>query len=724
MKDRLTDLQTFKPAEEEEVQLHGGEEDEDEDLAVVFHGEDVMDGVYKEAQVLRKEMHLLKLDVKRLGKQNSRFLTSVRRISSIKRDSNALGRDIKNRGEAVYARLQKLGKLSKDLEEEHGPTSAVSRMARSQCVSLNSAFHNVISEYNEAEMIQRENCKTRIQRQAEIMGKQVSREQINEMIETGKWNDGAQRDGENRQRELLELEQRIREIHDLFAQMASLVEEQGVMLDNIQANVGATQDYVAKANVQIKKADPTGLQRCFRGAAGPLRIQQGFRGAAGPLRIQQGSRGAAGPPRIQQGFRGAAGPLRIQQGFRGSNRSSEVLQRCCWSSEDPTGLQRCCWSSEDPTGLQRCCWSSEDPTGLQRCFRGAAGPLRIQQVFRGAAGPLRIQQVFRGAAGPLRIQQGFRGAAGPLRIQQVFRGKRLRTDLRHRPSLVSSLVKHMQGSGTASSRLVIWLNLHFFRWSAMLAMLANFHSFTVPNAVLKRHTGHQRRREGQHHHASHLQQTATHLPHGAGHPGQLAQTEGVQEGGHVLQHLEGKAAQLIPVTPYPPATPRGAWFHPEGPKVPVVDDPETLHRGAEATLTESASVIRQRTTLLHPSVQTRVDIPVHVLEVRGEFVPSKQLPAHKRKHRTLFCLVSSHALQNQVQTQRVERARVGELGVGVITSGRRRHVSNHCVGGEDSGGEGERLGAEIDVISVHEAAVGDSATPRGVAEAEKKCRGD
>ncbi|KAL3049728.1 hypothetical protein OYC64_009059 [Pagothenia borchgrevinki] len=267
MRDRLTDLQTFKPAEEEEARLHGGEEDEDEDLAVVFQGEDVMVGIYKEAQVLRKEMHLLKLDVKRLGKQNSRFLTSVRRISSIKRDSNALGRDIKNRGEAIYTRLQKLGKLSKDLEEEHGPTSAVSRMARSQCVSLNSAFHNAISEYNDAEMIQRENCKTRIQRQAEIMGKQVSREQIDDMIETGKWNvfsDNLLLEGrsartalsemENRQRELLELEQRIREIHDLFAQMASLVEEQGVMLDNIQANVGATQDYVAKANVQIKKA--------------------------------------------------------------------------------------------------------------------------------------------------------------------------------------------------------------------------------------------------------------------------------------------------------------------------------------------------------------------------------------------------------------------------------------------------------------------------------------
>lgn len=271
MRDRLTELQgfTFTPAEEESrpEENHTAEDVELVQQAIVFEGEDVMDGIYKEAQALRKEMMLLKLDVKRLGKQNTRFLTSVRRISSIKRDSNALGRDIKARAEAIYARLEKLGKLSKELEEEHGPTSAVARMARSQCISLNSAFHEAMSEYNEAEMVQRENCKTRIQRQAEIMGKEVTREQIDEMIETGKWNvfsDNLLLEGrtarsalneiENRHKELLELEGRIRDIHELFFQMAQLVEEQGCMLDNIEANVGATQDYVAKATIQIKKA--------------------------------------------------------------------------------------------------------------------------------------------------------------------------------------------------------------------------------------------------------------------------------------------------------------------------------------------------------------------------------------------------------------------------------------------------------------------------------------
>ncbi|XP_068436939.1 syntaxin-11a [Clinocottus analis] len=268
MRDRLSELQTFTPIPQLEENPDPTDEDEElEQHAVVFEGEDVMDDIYKKAQAMRKEMQLLKLDVKRLGKQNTRFLTSVRRISSIKRDSNALGRDIKARGDDIYARLEKLRKLSGELEEEHGPTSAVARMVRSQCVSLTGAFHDAISEYNEAEMVQRENCKTRIQRQAEIMGKEVSREQIDEMIETGKWNvfsDNLLLEGrtarsalsemETRHKELLELEGRIRDIHGLFSQMAQLVEEQGCMVDNIEANVGATEDYVAKATIQIKRA--------------------------------------------------------------------------------------------------------------------------------------------------------------------------------------------------------------------------------------------------------------------------------------------------------------------------------------------------------------------------------------------------------------------------------------------------------------------------------------
>ena len=243
-------------------------EEDQEQTVVLFNGEDAMEGFFKEVRAIRVEVGLLRMNVKNLGKQNTRFLTSVRRLSSIKRDSNALGRDIKKSAELTYARLAKLEARSKALEEEHGPASALVRMVRSQYVSLSGAFHHALSENNDAEVRQRENCKARIQRQAEIMGQELSCQQIEDMIQTGEWgafSENLLTDGrtgarlalteiEQRHKELVELEGRIGEVRELFFQMALLVEEQGFMLDNIQANVSATQDYVTKATDQIRLA--------------------------------------------------------------------------------------------------------------------------------------------------------------------------------------------------------------------------------------------------------------------------------------------------------------------------------------------------------------------------------------------------------------------------------------------------------------------------------------
>ncbi|XP_061896772.1 syntaxin-11-like [Entelurus aequoreus] len=261
MKDRLSELLSIasKPPDVDLVLRDSPKED--------YQGEEAMAAIHREAQAARKEMLLLKMDVKRLGKQGTRFLTSVRRFSSIKRDSNALGRAIKSRGEAVYARLERLKAAGEDLAGEHGPSSTLARMACCQHASLTAAFHRAMSDYNGAEMELRENCKTRIQRQAEIVGKEVSCQQIEEMVETGKWSvfsDNLLCEGrgarsalseiETRRRELMELEGRIRGVRELFLQMALLVEEQGCQVDNVEANVARASDYVARASHQVRKA--------------------------------------------------------------------------------------------------------------------------------------------------------------------------------------------------------------------------------------------------------------------------------------------------------------------------------------------------------------------------------------------------------------------------------------------------------------------------------------
>ncbi|XP_062864038.1 syntaxin-11a [Trichomycterus rosablanca] len=271
MKDRLCNLNDLaSKIPQEECSFENGNAVDNGDLeqhAVVFEGEDIMDNVFKEAQAMHKKIAHLRMEVKRLGKQNTRFLVSVRRFSSIKRDSNAIARNIKAEGEKLYARLQQMEAQCKELEEKQGSHSALVRMVHSQYTSLTHTFHEAMSEYNEAEMEQRENCKIRIQRQAEIMGKDVTSDQIEQMIETGKWNvfsddlvtderayRSALHEIEDRHKELLELESRIRDIHDLFFQLALLVEQQGTMIDNIEANVSATQEFVGRATVEIKKA--------------------------------------------------------------------------------------------------------------------------------------------------------------------------------------------------------------------------------------------------------------------------------------------------------------------------------------------------------------------------------------------------------------------------------------------------------------------------------------
>ncbi|XP_023141218.1 syntaxin-11a [Amphiprion ocellaris] len=271
MKDRLLELQAITRSSEEESRSEGDQTtepggQEEQQQAVVFEGEDVTDGIYREAKEIRRETELLRRDVERLKTQNTRFLTSIRRISAIKRDANVLGRDIQARAQEIYRNLERLGRQSKDLEERKGPTSAVARIARSQYSSLTRAFRQAMSEYNEAELMQREYCMGRIQRQAEIMGKELSMGQIDEMIESGSCSvftgvvadtrtaRSALSEIENRHKELLALEGRIKEIQEIFLQIAMLVEEQGCMVDNIEATVAATVDIIPEAETQLRRA--------------------------------------------------------------------------------------------------------------------------------------------------------------------------------------------------------------------------------------------------------------------------------------------------------------------------------------------------------------------------------------------------------------------------------------------------------------------------------------
>lgn len=275
MRDMLERLQNISEEQDDcEPDFYGPEYDVDKvtlsQQAVVFENSLAIDEILKEAHHIRKDISLLHLEVERLSVHNQRFGASTRRLTLLKKDCDSIARGIQQRGEALHTRLQALGRESSQLQEKEGPNSAVGRIARVQYDTLTRAFHAAMGDYNKAEEMQRTICRGRIQRQASIMGTEINDEQLDVMVDKGGegWSELSQSlqvpgarssrwamcEIKGRHKELVELEARLKDVHDLFLQMAVLVEEQGSMVNNIEANVCKTEEYVEKINIHIKKA--------------------------------------------------------------------------------------------------------------------------------------------------------------------------------------------------------------------------------------------------------------------------------------------------------------------------------------------------------------------------------------------------------------------------------------------------------------------------------------
>lgn len=274
MRDRLQELQQ-KAQEFAEDTTENTDDDGDDDSvvvgvitpqAVVFEGEPVIENFLSEAQQIRDDITLLETEVLKFTQQQKTLVATMRRFSLMKKESS-MTRDIKLQAESLNRRLDALSKQAQDTEEQQGPAAATTRIQRSQHAALTRKFHQVMCQYNEGLLTKQECCKHFIIRQLEVQGRQVTEEEVNEMFATGNWevfNENLPNDAritrsqlseiEQRHKELLNLENNMKELRDLFMDIFLLVEEQGADIEHIQTNVERTQDYVVASNEKFKLA--------------------------------------------------------------------------------------------------------------------------------------------------------------------------------------------------------------------------------------------------------------------------------------------------------------------------------------------------------------------------------------------------------------------------------------------------------------------------------------
>merc|ERR1712242_335220 len=154
-----------------------------------------------------------------------------------------------------------------EADESVNRASAELRIKKTQQSTLSRKFVEVMTEYNRTQTDYRERCKNRIQRQLEITGRTTTNEELEDMLEQGNSAvftqgiimDTAQAkqtlaDIEARHADIIKLETSIKELHDMFMDMAMLVESQGEMIDRIEYHVEHAVDYVQTATQDTKKA--------------------------------------------------------------------------------------------------------------------------------------------------------------------------------------------------------------------------------------------------------------------------------------------------------------------------------------------------------------------------------------------------------------------------------------------------------------------------------------
>ncbi|XP_031413963.1 syntaxin-3-like isoform X1 [Clupea harengus] len=252
MKDRLEQLKATLDT------------DDADDVEIAVDNAAFMDDFFVQIEDIRSSIDKIDEHVVEVKKLYSVILSAPTSEQKTQDDLETITNDIKKM--ANNAR-NKLKTIERNLEtEQEERVSADMRIRKSQHAVLSRKFVEVMTKYNEAQVDFRERSKGRIQRQLEITGKATTDDELEEMLESGNAavftagivdssiSKQALSEIEARHKDIVRLESSIKELHDMFVDIAMLVESQGGIIDRIESNMDQSVGFVERAVADTKKA--------------------------------------------------------------------------------------------------------------------------------------------------------------------------------------------------------------------------------------------------------------------------------------------------------------------------------------------------------------------------------------------------------------------------------------------------------------------------------------
>ncbi|KAG0481814.1 hypothetical protein HPP92_009898 [Vanilla planifolia] len=217
-----------------------------------------MDDFYKQVKEVQELMQKLSDNLKKLQGANEET-KSVTKASAMKDIKKRMDKDIDEVGKVARAIKTKLQEIDLDnFENRKKPGcekgTAVDRSRTAMTVSLKKKLREKVNDFQKLRQTIQEEYREIVQRRFfTVTGTTPTEEMIDELIETG---DGEKifhkaihemgrgqvietlEEIQERHDAVKEIEMKLLELHQIFMDMAVLVEAQGEMLDNIEIQVG------------------------------------------------------------------------------------------------------------------------------------------------------------------------------------------------------------------------------------------------------------------------------------------------------------------------------------------------------------------------------------------------------------------------------------------------------------------------------------------------------
>ncbi|XP_075254172.1 syntaxin-1A-like [Convolutriloba macropyga] len=220
-----------------------------------------------EVEKVKQCIAVIEGKVEELKTAHARMLSSEEPQDKDTNEVEELNGSIRREASDVRSTLKKMETETDKVEESnHDQVTVEVRIRKIQQSTLSRNFIDTMTEYNRVQNVYRDGCKKRMKKQLDIMGKPHDDNELEEMIRTDNpnvFNQQLALDSKEGRKALtevelrhkiLKLERSLQELHELFLDMARLVEQQGEAIDRIDYNVEQSCRVVANAKVETKKA--------------------------------------------------------------------------------------------------------------------------------------------------------------------------------------------------------------------------------------------------------------------------------------------------------------------------------------------------------------------------------------------------------------------------------------------------------------------------------------